>query len=216
MKQNRRPRRPILVALIIAVNIAVFLLWHLQGPGEPVFMENNFLISWQALSDGRYWTLLTAVFSHNWDLHILINMLVLWSFGSVLEIVLGPGRFLKFYLVAGIFSSFSHAALSNWLLGQPQLAALGASGAIAGLVLLFALMFPKQKIYLFAVIPIPALWGALAFVGIDLWGLTAQAKGGGLPIGHGAHLGGALIGVIYYVFFIRPRWLKNPYRVALQ
>lgn len=216
MKQNRRPRRPIIVALIIAVNIAVFLLWHLQGPGEPVFMEKNFLISWQALSDGRYWTLLTAVFSHNWDLHILINMLVLWSFGSVLEIVLGPGRFLKFYLVAGIFSSFSHAALSNWLLGQPQLAALGASGAIAGLVLLFALMFPKQKIYLFAVVPIPALWGALAFVGIDLWGLTAQAKGGGLPIGHGAHLGGALIGVIYYVFFIRPRWLKNPYRVALQ
>lgn len=216
MKQNRRPRRPVTVILIVAVNVAVFLLWHLQGPGEPVFMEKNFLISWQALSDGRYWTLLTAVFSHNWDLHILINMLVLWSFGSVLEMVLGPSRFLKFYLVAGIFSSFSHAALSEWLLGQPQLAALGASGAIAGLVLLFALMFPKQKIYLFAVVPIPALWGALAFVGIDLWGLSAQAEGGGLPIGHGAHLGGALIGVIYYVFFIRPRWVKSPYRAALQ
>ena len=83
--------------------------------------------------------------------------------------------------------------------------ALGASGAIAGLVLVFSLIFPREKILLMGIIPVPALFGALAFVGLDLWGLTAQAHGGGLPIGHGAHLGGALTGMLYYVFFLRRR-----------
>lgn len=91
------------------------------------------------------------------------------------------------------------------LLSEPSLPALGASGAIAGLILVFSLVFPKEKILLFGLVPIPALWGALAFVGLDIWGLVAQTKGGGLPIGHGAHLGGALSGFLYFRFYLRPR-----------
>lgn len=172
---------------------------------DSTFMENNFLVSWNALAEGRVWTLLTSVFSHQAVWHILINMFVLNSFGSLLEQVLGWRTFLSFYLVAGIISSFCHAAVSKFILGAPELNALGASGAIAGLVLLFAMMFPKQKLLLFGIIPIPALWGALAFIALDLFGLFEQSQGGGLPIGHGAHLGGAFTGILFYFLFIRRR-----------
>jgi len=169
------------------------------------FMANNFLVSWSALTEGRYWTLITSVFSHNNFMHIFFNMYVLYGFGPVIEQVLGTRRFLQFYFVAGIFSSFCHAFVSAWLLHEPSLPALGASGAISGIIFLFALIFPKQKILLFGFVPIAAIWGALLFVGLDIWGLIAQAEGGGLPIGHGAHLGGSLAGVIYYFFFLRPK-----------
>jgi membrane associated rhomboid family serine protease len=199
-------RRPFVVPLIILINVLVFVAWTRAAMhGNTDWMEDNFLVSWDSLMAGRYWTLLTSVFSHNMLLHILINMLVLNSFGSLLEQVMGARRFLIFYLVAGVVSSLAHSMVSALILGAPDLPALGASGAIAGLVLVFSLMFPSQKILLFGIIPLPALWGALLFIGLDVWGLVAQAEGGGLPIGHGAHLGGAFTGIIYYIFFLRRR-----------
>lgn len=168
-------------------------------------MEENFLVSWDALIEGRWWVCVTSVFSHYLLLHLLINMLVLSSFGRVLEPFLGHMRFLVFYLAAGVFGSLMHAFVSAYLLDDPGLAALGASGAACGVVLLFSLLFPREKILLFGFIPVPALVGALAFVALDIWGLSAQAKGGGLPIGHGAHLGGAFVGIAYYFGSIRPR-----------
>ena len=184
----------------------MFLLWILGGPEQEEFMRRNFTVSWELLTEGRFWVLLTSVFSHNWLFHLIINMLVLRSFGSLLEEVLGSARFLRFYLVAGLISSLTHALVSAWVLHEPDLSAVGASGSLAGLVLVFSLMFPREKILLFGLVPLPALMGALAFVGLDLWGLFAQAKGGGLPIGHGAHLGGALAGAVYYFLFIRKHW----------
>lgn len=192
--------------LLILLNAVVFIMWFTV---DPVFMENNFLVSWSALAQGRPWVLLTSVFSHMGFLHIFVNMFVLNSFGRFLEQFLGSKFYLGFYLVAGLVASLSHATLSNFLLGQPELPALGASGAIAGLVLLFSLLFPKEKIVLFAIIPLPALVGAIAFVALDLWGLAAQAEGGGLPIGHGAHLGGALTGLLTYIVILRPRLLRS-------
>lgn len=195
-------RRPVMVPLIIAVNVAVFLLW--LNPGWQDYMIDNFTVSWDGLREGRYWIALTAVFSHNLFIHIFINMFVLQSFGSVIEEALGSFRFLRFYLTAGILSSLCHAAVSAFIIGEPGMRAVGASGAVSGLVLLFSLLFPREKILIFGLIPVPALIGALAFIGLDIWGLVAQAGGGGLPIGHGAHLGGALTGIIYY-FMIRRR-----------
>jgi membrane associated rhomboid family serine protease len=169
-------------------------------------MQENFLVSWEGLEEERYWTLLTSVFSHNMFFHILLIMLVLNSFGSLIEVVLGRVRFFIFYLIAGIVSSLCHCLVSAFIIGSPETPALGASGAIVGLVLLFALIFPRQKILIFGLIPMPAIWGALLFVGLDLWGLIAQAEGGGLPIGHGAHLGGAASGIVYYFLFLRRRF----------
>lgn len=166
---------------------------------------NHFLVSWDSLIFGRPWTLITSVFSHNMFLHFFMNMFVLNSFGTILERILGSWRFVKIYFVAGAFSSFCHAFVSAWILHQPDLPALGASGAVSAIIILFSLMFPREKILLFAIIPIPAILGAILFIGLDIWGLVAQAEGGGLPIGHGAHLGGALAGIVYYLLYLRPK-----------
>jgi membrane associated rhomboid family serine protease len=110
---------------------------------------------------------------------------------------------LFFYFVAGIVASFCHAFVSLTLLGEPGVPALGASGAISGVVLLFALMFPKERILVFGLIPVPAFWGAVAFVGLDAWGLLLQTQGRGFPIGYGSHLGGALFGLVYFLIVVR-------------
>lgn len=202
--------RSIFVPLLIVLNIAVFLVWTTTNGQRIEFMERNFVVSWESLAEGRWWTALSAVFSHYMFLHLLFNMLVLKSFGQIMEELLGSKFFIVFYLIAGVVSSLVHAAVSYAILGHPNMGALGASGAIAGVLLLFCLMFPRQKILLFAIIPIPALWGAIAFIGIDLWGVFAQSQGGGFPIGHGAHLGGSLCGLLCYFFYIRK---KKPSRL---
>lgn len=193
-------RRLIAVPFIIGLNILVFLAWQGLMPEE--FMQEHFLVSWTSLAQGRYWTAVTTVFSHNLLFHIFINMFVLLSFGSFLERELQPLRFTLFYLVAGIIASLVHCMTSALILGDPDLPALGASGAVAGVVGLFAILEPKARILLLGLIPVPALIGVFIFIGLDAWGLIAQAQGSGLPIGHGAHLGGAFTGLVYG-FFLR-------------
>lgn len=193
------------VSIILFINFIVFLLWNFTDHSgrEPVFMTENFLVSWSSLREGRLWTLLTSAFSHSMFLHFFMNMYVLKSFGSIVEMAIGSTKFIKFYLSASLISSFCHAFVSLTLLDKPELPALGASGAVSGVVLLFSLLFPKERILVFGLIPIPALWGVIILAGLDLWGLFAQAGGGGLPIGHGAHLGGTLTGILYYFLFLK-------------
>lgn len=195
-----------LIRAIIFCNIAVFLMWKVSvSEGSYIFMAENFLVSWTALLEGRYWTLLTSVFSHSMFWHLLVNMFVLSSFGPILTMALGSWRFFKFYLVAGVVSSFCHSLFSTIILQRPDLPALGASGAVSGVVLVFSLLFPRERILLFGIVPVPALIGAFLFIGLDIWGLLAQSQGHGLPIGHGAHLGGAFTGVVYYFGSLRKR-----------
>jgi membrane associated rhomboid family serine protease len=194
------------VNYFLVINILVFVSWKMGGTWgfDLEFMAKNFLVSWSSLAGGRPWTLITSVFSHNMFFHLFMNMYVLSSFGPVIQQVLGRWRFFLFYMIAGVVSSFSHAFVSAWLLHEPNLPALGASGAISGIIMLFCLLFPKEKIVIL-VFPIRAIWGAVLFVSLDFWGLSAQAGGGGLPIGHGAHLGGALCGALYYGFLVLRR-----------
>lgn len=199
------PRIPkLLVTVLIAINVVIYMMWNYgEAFGvSPGFMIDNFLVSYDGLVQGRLWTLLTSAFSHNMFLHIILNMFVLNSFGPIVDYTLGPKRFLGFYIGAGMLGSLSHALVSKFIMGEGDIPALGASGAISGIILLFSLLYPRQKILMFAFIPVPAILGALLFVGLDIWGLVAQAEGGGLPIGHGAHLGGSLAGLIYY-FILR-------------
>lgn len=199
-----------LVRFIIVLNVMVFIGWSLAAWNfTPLqWMMDNFLVSWDALEQGLPWVLITSVFSHSNFLHLFINMYVLRSFGTVLVHLLGPISFLNFYLIAGIVGSFTHALVSLIFLNAPSLPALGASGAIAGVILLFSLMFPKEKLLLMGLVPIDARWAALLIVGIDVWGLVEQSRGGGLPIGHGAHLGGAMMGIVWYFTVLKKRRAK--------
>jgi membrane associated rhomboid family serine protease len=195
--------RPAATIAILKINIFVFMSWVMSAFINPYFMINNFLVSWTGIVEGRFWTLLTSVFSHNMFFHIFLNMYVFFGFGAVLEQALGTRRFLRFYLAAGVVASLSHVTVSAFLIGDPSLAALGASGAISGVILLFSLMFPQERVLLLGIIPIPALFASFAIVALDVWGLVEQTLGGKLPIGHGAHLGGALYGLVYYLIAVR-------------
>lgn len=194
----------IVVPVIVVLNVLVWLAWNLGG-GRDYFLEANFLVSMDSLLAGRIWTLWGSVFSHASFLHLFLNMFVLWQFGRLLESILGPLRFLAFYLFAGAVASLGHSVLSAFVLGAPGLPALGASGAVSGILLVFGLLFPRHRILLFGIIPLPAIFAAFAMVGLDLWGLYRQAHGSTLPIGHGAHLGGALAGFLYWFFRLRGR-----------
>jgi membrane associated rhomboid family serine protease len=200
------PRAPVLTTIIV-LNVVVFFAWQAasMAPALGEFMITNFLVSTTHLAHGLVWTVVTAAFSHNELWHLAINLFVLWSFGTVLERLWGWRTFTAFYLTAAVAASLSHCLGSSLLMHNPDIPALGASGAVSGLLLAYALIFPRHRILLFGIIPVPALAGVLAFVGIDLWGLIAQSRGGGLAIGHGAHLGGALAGAVMYLLFLRGR-----------
>lgn len=187
--------------LLIRINVVIFILWLFANTN---FMLNNFLVSSETLLDGRIWTLLTSVFSHNMPFHLLINMFLLYGFGGVVELVLGSKRFLIFYLMAGLLGSIGHCLASTFLLDNPNLLALGASGAISGVLVLFSLMFPTQLVFIFGLLPMPAILATSLFVGADILGLIGQSHGSNMPIGYGAHLGGALTGLIYYLIKMRP------------
>ncbi|MCC7401378.1 MAG: rhomboid family intramembrane serine protease [Chitinophagaceae bacterium] len=144
--------------------------------------------------------------------HILFNMFTLWMFGRILENVWGGKRFLIFYLASGVGAAalhlfiqylrcedLLHAIQANDMAGimkyKGALAgALGASGAVMGVMAAFAYTFPNTELYImFIPIPIKAKWAVLGFVIIDLFGGISSS---GDNIAHFAHLGGALTGFI--------------------
>jgi membrane associated rhomboid family serine protease len=144
------------------------------------------------------WQLGTYMFLHGGVLHILFNMLALWMFGAELERIWGTRYFLKFYFVTGIgagiltvlFSLLPFSA-SEQLYGS---IVIGASGAIYGLLLAYALYFPDRPIYMYFVFPIPAkyfvlIMGALAFY--------ASLSGTGGGVANATHHGGLHVAYLY-------------------
>lgn len=186
------------VPTIIALNAGVYLMWHL---GSERFMAENFLVSRLHLEAGRWWTLLTAAFSHNNFAHLLLNMFVLYGFGRVIEDRWGPRRFSVFYFGAAIVSSAAHPLFQYF--GWPMSFGLGASGAIAGVFTCFALYYPRATILFMMLIPVRAWYLAVLGSAYDLWGLIEQRSGGGAHVGYAAHLAGALCGVFYVLVIER-------------
>ncbi len=132
--------------------------------------------------------LVTHMFAHGGFLHIAFNMYALWMFGSVLERIWAAKKFLIFYLVCGLAAGLTQMFfVSNG-------AAVGASGAIMGLLAAFAYTFPNTEFYILPIpFPIKAKYMAAIYAAIDLFG---GFSGGGDGIAHFAHLGGLVMGFI--------------------
>ena len=150
--------------------------------------------------------------------HIIFNMFVLWMFGRVLENVWGGKRFLIFYLVSGLGAAACHlfiqhlqfdhlvqqfeqavamndATTAREVAAKINTSAVGASGAIMGVMAAFAFLFPNTELYImFIPIPVKAKWAILGFVALDLFGGVSNVQGDN--IAHFAHLGGAITGFI--------------------
>jgi membrane associated rhomboid family serine protease len=133
------------------------------------------------------------MFSHGSIGHIFFNMFALFMFGKTLENVWGPKRFLNFYLLSGIGAAVVHLAVQYYMGGYAP--AVGASGAVMGVLVAFAYLFPNTELFiLFIPFPIKAKWAVIGYVLIDLFGGIANVSGDN--IAHFAHLGGALTGFI--------------------
>lgn len=143
----------------------------------------------------RPYQIATHMFAHapNLFFHILFNMFALWMFGRVLENVWGPKRFLLFYFICGVGAAFLHLAVQYFTGGYGP--AVGASGAIMGILAAFAYLFPNTTLIIFPIpIPVKAKWAVLGLVAIDLYSGIANFSGD--SIARFAHLGGALTGFI--------------------
>lgn len=182
------------IKLLIAVNVAAFLAAFF-APAITLFLG---LRPADLFGEFRIWQPLTYMFLHGGLFHILFNMLVLWMFGVELERMWGSRFFIKYYLVCGL-----GAAATTILLGLVPGAfgnqlyyslTIGASGAIYGLLLAYALYFPNRPILMFLLFPIPAKYFVMIIGAISL---LSSMSGPGSGVAHTAHLGGLVTGYLY-------------------
>jgi membrane associated rhomboid family serine protease len=175
------------VLWLIVLNIAVFIL-------QRIFLDKYVdlvgLVPTLFLGRAFLWQIVTYMFLHASVLHIFFNMLFLWMMGSELERYWGSKEFLKYYLVTGC-----GAGLANVLV-QPHssVPTIGASGAIFGIIIAFALAFPDREIMLYFFIRIKAKHFAILVGVLELLALLLMPNAG---IARFAHLGGLLVGYVY-------------------
>jgi membrane associated rhomboid family serine protease len=173
---------------LIFANVVMYLLTMLA----PGLMDAMMLVPAYVLV--RPWTLFSYMFMHAGFSHILFNMLGLYFFGPRLEIELGPKRYLWLYFIGGMMG----AVLS--FVFTPYAAIVGASGAIYGIFLGFAYFWPRERIFIWGLLPIEARWLVVAMTGLSLFG---GFGGDGSNIAHFAHLGG-FVGAYGYL-----KWLDR-------
>jgi membrane associated rhomboid family serine protease len=193
---------PVITYLLILINIGVFLLELSQGDAfikHWAFTPREFFANPAA----HFPTILTSMFLHGGWLHLIGNMAYLWSFGDNIEDNFGHLPFLIFYVLAGILAMFAQAAF----IPNSGLPNVGASGAIAGVLGAYIIMFPRGTVKLLTnagVIKLPALlaiggWIALQFVSVaGEVAKTADSAGG---VAYMAHIGGFFAGMLLALFF---------------
>ena len=187
------PVTPI-VRLLIWSNVVMFAMSWLV----PVVVPYLGLQPAAVFSRLYVWQPVTYMFLHAGIFHILFNMLALWMFGVELERRWGSRFFLKSYLVTGIGAAATTLAIALTP-GQLGMAiryavTVGASGAIYGLLLAYALYFPDRPIYLWALFPIPAKYFVMIMGAIAFMSSVGGEQGG---VANGAHLGGLVVGYLY-------------------
>ena len=206
---NPSGRTPFVTIVLIAINILVFLSYFPTGSENEV---NQFIFDWglipaRVMAGFGYETILTSMFLHAGWMHLAGNMLFLWIFGDNLEDEMGHVGFLVFYLASGLGAAAAQSILDL----QSVVPMVGASGAIAGVLGGYLLLFPKAKVdvlfifvIIFRIFPIPAwivlgLWlGAQIFSGVSI-----PSDAGG--VAYWAHVGGFVTGLVLTI----PAWLRR-------
>jgi membrane associated rhomboid family serine protease len=224
MDSEIRPGRfqvlPVVIKNLIIINGLVWLAQITVGQ-DLLRMEDLFALHYFTSDYYHAWQFITYMFLHSSEsfFHILFNMFALWMFGSILENLWGPSRFLAFYLVCGLGAGITQAlALSydisqyNMMYELGQISAeelyllsnvptLGASGAVMGIFAAFAYTFPNSQMIILPIpFPIKAKWALLGLAALDLIGGVSSASSG---IAHFAHLGGAAVGIIIVLIWNR-------------
>jgi membrane associated rhomboid family serine protease len=206
---SRRPARvPVVTAVIILVNVLVFVLELMRG--------DTFVMHWSAIparivSGHRWITILTAMFMHaSWS-HIIGNMIFLWAFSPEIEDAMGRSRYLVFYLLGGLVSMIAQVAAAP----HSTVPNLGASGAIAAVMGAFLVTYPRDQIrtllflFIFArirFIPAALLIGFWFVIQLFHAGAVTNAQTGG--VAYLAHVSGFIFGAV------TARWFERTPRIA--
>jgi membrane associated rhomboid family serine protease len=227
---------PIVNYILIAINVLVFVLFQGMGnnlnftyafatvPAE-IVTGKDVITSDQVVRDPAsgqqfvlpglqptpisvYITLLTAMFMHGGWAHLGGNMLYLWIFGDNIEDRLGHGRYLLFYLLAGLLASLAHVFASVLFGDNLQIPSLGASGAIAGVLGGYLVLFPRRRI---TVLVLRIVTQVNAFIAVGLWfvyqliGGLGTLSGSSDGVAYAAHIGGFIAGVVLIKLFAAGR-----------
>ena len=211
---------PTAIRHIIIINILVMIMTKLNAD----FMYGKFALFYPTSPFFHWWQPVTHMFMHGGFWHLLFNMYTLYLFGSVLERVWGTKKFLVFYFVTGIGAAAIHTGvewlqMQSWLgqAAQGSIAAqtaihahkitptVGASGAIYGVLMGYAMLYPDSLLTLiFPPVTLKAKWFVLIFAAIEL--LTGVTGTGG-GIAHFAHLGGLVFGFLLIWYWKKRRTL---------
>jgi membrane associated rhomboid family serine protease len=190
--QSLAPSTTKVVRWLLIVNVGMFLLqlFVLKPLFGGEYLTYLALVPASFLGKGYLWQIVTYMFLHGGIIHIFFNMLFLWMMGSEIERYWGSREFLKYYFITGC-----GAGLVNALV-QPHATTrtIGASGAIFGLIIAFALAFPDRELLLYFFIRIKAKYFAVLVGVLELVALLALP---GMGIARFAHLGGLAIGYLY-------------------
>ena len=201
---------------IILINVLFFIIVSIA------IYSNQNLVEYIAIQSNNFfngmylWTLLTSMFMHANIFHLLINMFVLFSLGSLCEKIIGRKRYLAFYLISGIVAGLMFVSLAfvfgttdpnfigTKIFGSPEAFAVGASGAIFAIAGLFMILTPKLR---FSIIFLPFFsLPAYIMIPLVLFGTWLVSSSVGFGVGNTAQLGGFLVGVVYGLY------LKHKYK----
>ena len=187
---------PKAVKHIILINILMLVLTYLNNPlMSRWFALNPITFLWKP------WQLVTYMFMHGGIGHLFFNMYTLFIFGSVLENVWGTKKFLTFYFVTGVGAALVNIGV-QYLTGSFALT-VGASGAIYGILMGYAMLYPDSRLtLLFPPVSMKAKWFVLIFAGIEL--LLGISNNPADNVAHFAHLGGLI-----FAFLLIMYWKKK-------
>ena len=214
MQSNFLPNTPTVTRNLIFVNVVVFILTLINKR----FMMLNFALFYPTSDLFHWWQPVTHMFMHGGFWHILFNMYTLFLFGSVVERIIGEKKFLVFYFLCGFGAVALHlgvqylelqsyingAELGNQFSYQhiaeiKSVPTVGASGAIYGVLIAYAMLFPDSRMtLLFPPVTLSAKWMVICFAALELiTGMNGMQAG----VAHFAHLGGMLIGWLTVLYW---------------
>jgi len=194
--------------ILILLNLILFVVFAILIKINPNYMDFIAIKPANILNGWYLWTFLTSMFMHGGFFHLFANMLSLFFIGSLIERILGRKRYLSLYLISGLFAGLFFILFSLLFPGDLNTYAVGASGALFGLIGLLMLLTPNLPVYvMFIPIPIKMKYAAPGIL-IVLWLISIA---GNVPIGNTAHLGGLIAGLIYGTYLRKKYKNKTKY-----
>lgn len=182
------------ITLILIIITSIVSLLALYGY-ESVY-EKGMLRPYRTVRKNTWYEVISSGFLHGSLTHLLVNMFVLYFFGTVMEQVLSPAYFLALY-----FSGLVASSVPSFLLHRdnPDYATIGASGAVEAVLFSYIFVFPTEKlIFLLLPVPIPAWLFGVLFLAYSIY----AGQRGSMKINHEAHIAGAIWGILYMLIFV--------------